>query len=60
MTCEPKLAHPLFVAQDPNFVWPLIEYHGTIRAALEYVAPYEDWDSRLAIIDPPLRTTKPC
>lgn len=47
--CEPRLAHPLFVAQDPNFLWPLITYHGTVRAALEYVAPHIDWNLRLGV-----------
>lgn len=45
--CEPALAHPTFVAQDPNLFWPTIYYHGTVRAALEYVAPYIDWTERL-------------
>ena len=39
--------HPIFVAQDPNLFWPLIRSHGSIRAALEYVAPHVDWDDRL-------------
>lgn len=54
VACEPRLAHPLFVAQDPNFFWPLIVYHGTVRAALEYVAPHEDWNTRLCNVKPPL------
>ncbi|GKZ00809.1 hypothetical protein MPSEU_001032600 [Mayamaea pseudoterrestris] len=47
---KPKLAHPLFIAQDPNFFWPLISYHGTIRAALEYVAPHVDWNASLGMV----------
>ncbi len=37
-------AAPFFIAQDPNFFYPLIADHGCIRAALEYVAPHIDWD----------------
>jgi hypothetical protein len=40
------LAHPLFVAQDPNLLWPLILAHGSVRAALEHCAPHIDWMSR--------------
>jgi hypothetical protein len=50
VACKPNLAHPLFIAQDPNLFWPLISYHGTIRAALEYVAPHVDWKARLGAI----------
>lgn len=39
--------HPLFIAQDPNFLWPLIYDHGSVRAALEFVAPHIDWDVRM-------------
>jgi len=46
------VAHPLFVAQDPNLLWPLILSHGCIRAALEYVAPHVDWDARLGNVVP--------
>jgi hypothetical protein len=35
----------LFVAMDPNFLWPLIYDHGTVRAALEFVAPHLDWNT---------------
>jgi hypothetical protein len=52
VACEPRLAHPLFVAQDPNFLFPLITYHGTVRAALEYVAPHVDWNERLGATKP--------
>lgn len=52
VACEPRLAHPLFVAQDPNFLWPLVTYHGTVRAALEYVAPHIDWNERLGNVKP--------
>lgn len=38
---------PLFIAQDPNFFYPLILDHGSIRAALEYVSPHIDWDGRV-------------
>jgi len=38
---------PLFIAQDPNFYWPLIANHGSIRAALEFVAPHMDWNQKL-------------
>ena len=48
------VAHPLFVAQDPNFFWILILYHGCIRAALEYVAPHVDWNARLGPAKPAL------
>ena len=49
------LAHPLFLAQDPNFYWPLILFHGSIRAALEYVEPHVDWGERFgsAALDRP-------
>ncbi|KAL3913708.1 MAG: hypothetical protein SGARI_000520, partial [Bacillariaceae sp.] len=47
------VCHPIFVAQDPNLFWPLIHYHGSVRAALEYVAPHEDWDSLLGGIKSP-------
>ena len=40
-------AAPFFVAQDPNFFYPLIADHGCIRAALEYVAPHIDWDEHV-------------
>jgi len=48
-------ADPLFVAQDPNFFWPLILYHGTVHAALEFVAPDLDWNARLGAVQPPLK-----
>jgi MYND finger len=51
---DAKVAHPLFVAQDPNFFWPLIYNHGSIRAALEYVAPHVDWNVELGPIRAPL------
>ena len=38
---------PLFIAQDPNFYWPLIADHGSIRAALEFVAPHIDWNEKV-------------
>jgi hypothetical protein len=41
---------PLFIAQDPNFYWPLITDHGCIRAALEFVAPYIDWDEKIGTV----------
>ena len=41
---------PLFIAQDPNFLWPLIADHGSIRAALEFVAPHIDWDERVGSV----------
>lgn len=40
---------PLFVAQDPNFLWPLIADHGCIRAALEFVAPHVNWTARVGV-----------
>ena len=45
--------NPLFVAQDPNFFWPLIADHGSIRAAFEFVAPHVDWNAKLGIVKPP-------
>ena len=39
----PPYVSPIFVAQDPNFLWPLIADHGSIRAAVEFVAPHKDW-----------------
>jgi hypothetical protein len=48
---QPALAHPLFVAQDPDLFWPIISYHGTVRAALEYVAPHVNWNARLGKIN---------
>ena len=41
------LAHPLFVAQDPNLLWPAVYYHGSVRAALTFVAPHVMWGDRL-------------
>lgn len=38
---------PIFVAQDPNFLWPLIGDHGSIRAAVEFVAPHIDWNDKI-------------
>jgi hypothetical protein len=38
---------PLFIAQDPNFLYPLIYDHGSIRAALEFVAPHIDWNENI-------------
>ena len=48
-----SIAHPLFVAQDPNLLWPLIFDHGSVRAALECVAPHVDWNERLGPRRPP-------
>jgi len=42
-------AVPRFVAQDPNFFWPLIFDHGCIRAALEFVAPHIDWNEKIGV-----------
>jgi hypothetical protein len=39
----PPYISPLFIAQDPNFLWPIIAYHGSVRAAVEFVAPHIDW-----------------
>ena len=39
----PILAHPCFIAQDPNLIWPSLLFYGSIRAALEHVAPGVDW-----------------
>lgn len=47
---EAAYAAPLFIAQDPNFFWPLIADHGSIRAALEFVAPHIDWDEKLGVV----------
>ena len=44
------LPHPIFVAQDPNLFWPLILSHGSIRAALEFVAPHVDWEEKLGSV----------
>jgi hypothetical protein len=41
---------PLFIAQDPNFYWPLIADHGCVRGALEFVAPHIDWDNKIGIV----------
>jgi len=41
---------PLFIAQDPNFFWPLIADHGCIRAALEFVAPHIKWDEKIGVV----------
>jgi hypothetical protein len=38
---------PLFIAQDPNFLYPLIYDHGSIRAALEFVASHIDWNENI-------------
>ena len=40
-------AHPLFIASDPNLYYPCVWYHGSVRAALEHVAPSVDWAARL-------------
>ena len=37
------LAHPLFIAQDPNLLWPTLFYHGSVRAAMSFVAPHINW-----------------
>ena len=39
----PTLAHPCFIAQDPNLIWPTLLFYGSVRAALEHVAPKVDW-----------------
>jgi hypothetical protein len=51
---DPHIVHPLFVAQDPNFFWSLVFNHGSIRAALEYVAPHVDWDKKVGRVKSPL------
>jgi hypothetical protein len=43
----PSYVSPIFVAQDPNFLWPLIADHGSIRAAVEFVAPHIDWNDKI-------------
>jgi len=57
------VAHPLLVAQDPNFFWPLIDAHRCVRAALEYVAPHVDWNKwnkRLGPVKDPLEQLPIC
>jgi len=44
---DTPIATPLFVAQDPKLYWPLIFHHGSIRAALEHVAPHVVWMTEL-------------
>ena len=44
---RPEIANPLFVAQDANFFWPVIWYHGSVHAAFKFVAPQLDWHARL-------------
>jgi hypothetical protein len=51
---DPHVVHPLFVAQDPNLFWSLVLNHGSIRAALEYVAPHVDWDKKVGRVKSPL------
>eukprot|EP00985_Skeletonema_marinoi_P018926 scaffold10709_cov130-Skeletonema_marinoi.AAC.5 len=43
----PSYVSPLFIAQDPNYLWPLIADHGSIRAAVEFVAPHVDWNDKI-------------
>jgi len=50
---------PLFIAQDPNFYWPLIADHGSIRAALEFVAPHIDWDKKIGKTKEQVQDLKP-
>jgi len=38
-----SFAHPCFIAQDPTLIWPVLLYYGSIRAALQHVAPNLDW-----------------
>ena len=45
-TSDTSLAHPVFIAADPNLFWPCIFYHGSVRAALGHVAPHVDWTAR--------------
>lgn len=47
LAAPPALSHPLFIAQDPNLLWPAVYHHGSVRAALAFVAPYVDWGQRL-------------
>lgn len=44
---DTPIATPLFAAQDPNLFWPLVCHHGSIRAALEHVAPHVSWTDSL-------------
>ena len=61
---DTPIATPLFVAQDPNLYWPIIFHHGSVRAALEHVAPHVDWTEELGpahtvLPDPiPVETSK--
>ena len=43
----PSYVSPFYIAQDPNFLWPLIADHGSIRAAVEFVAPHIDWNDKI-------------
>eukprot|EP00986_Skeletonema_menzelii_P004699 scaffold1633_cov147-Skeletonema_menzelii.AAC.16 len=43
----PSYVSPIFIAQDPNFLWPLIADHGSVRAAVEFVAPHVDWKDKI-------------
>lgn len=54
MSDMPALAHPIFIAADPNLFWPCIFYHGSVRAALAHVAPHENWTVRLGEANAPL------
>ena len=44
------LSHPLFIAQDPNLLWPAAYYHGSVRAALAFVAPHVAWTERIPVL----------
>jgi len=46
----PSYVSPLFIAQDPNFLWPIIADHGSVRAAVEFVAPHVDWNHKIGAV----------
>jgi len=45
----PSYVSPIFIAQDPNFLWPIVADHGSVRAAVEFVAPHMDWREKIGV-----------
>ncbi|KAJ3040328.1 hypothetical protein HK097_002586 [Rhizophlyctis rosea] len=39
--------HPYHLAMDPNLLWPIIYYWGSVRACIEVLAPEVRWDLEL-------------
>ncbi|KAJ3043135.1 hypothetical protein HDV00_005751 [Rhizophlyctis rosea] len=39
--------HPYHIAMDPNLLWPIVYYYGSVRAAIEVIAPEVGWEAEL-------------